>query len=408
MNKKIVLAYSGGLDTSVILHWLKAKGYEVICFVADVGQAEDFEAIKKKALATGASKVYVENLQQPFIEQYIFNALKANAVYEGSYLLGTSLARPLIAKQQIAIAKQEGTNIVAHGATGKGNDQIRFEFTYYALMPDAIVIAPWKDIDFLNQFQGRDDLIAYAQQHSIPVEATTAKPYSIDENIMHVSFEAGILEDPMHTPDERMFKKTTSLNATPAAPEKLTISFKQGIPVKIQLHNTGEVITDTLALYTKLNQLGGQHGIGRVDMVENRFVGIKSRGVYETPGATILWKAHRDLESLTLDREVAHLKEHFSLKVASLIYNGLWESPEMKFLMSAIDYSQTYVTGEVTVLLHHGNIITQGRKSDYSLYHSKLSSMHEQGGYDQADAQGFIKINALRLKQSALQTIPNK
>jgi len=405
MNKKVILAYSGGLDTSVILHWLKNNGYEVICFVADVGQAEDFQAIKDKAYKTGASKVYVENLQQQFVDEYIFTALKANAIYEGSYLLGTSLARPLIAKQQVAIALQENTNLLAHGATGKGNDQVRFDFTYYSLMPNAHVVAPWRDPEFLSQFQGRDDLISYAKKHNISIEATSAKPYSIDENIMHTSFEAGTLEDPAYAPDEQMFKKTVSLEKTPQKPLKLTIKFEHGIPAAVTNHETQETIAGTLKLFSYLNELGGQYGVGRVDMVENRFVGIKSRGVYETPGATILWKAHRDIESLTLDREVAHLKDYLGLKIATLIYNGFWESPEMKFLMAAINQSQEYVTGQVTILLHYGNVIIIGRSSPYSLYHAKLSSMHETGGYNQVDAQGFIKIQALRLKQSTVQTL---
>lgn len=408
MNRKVILAYSGGLDTSVVLHWLKSKGYEVICFVADVGQAEDFEAIKNKAYNTGASKVYVENLQQQFIQEYVFTALKANAVYEGFYLLGTSLARPLIAKQQVAIALKEGTNLLAHGATGKGNDQIRFEFTYYSLMPNAEVIAPWRDPEFLALFQGRDDLIAYAKKHNIHIEATAAKPYSIDENIMHTSFEAGVLEDPAHAPSATMFKKTVSLDETPKKPLKLTIKFEHGIPVAVTNHETQETITDTFKLFSYLNELGGLYGVGRIDMVENRFVGIKSRGVYETPGATILWKAHRDIESLTLDREVAHTKDYLGLKIAILIYNGFWESPEMKFLMAAINQSQEYVTGEVTMFLHYGNVIIIGRSSPYSLYDAKLSSMHETGGYNQADAQGFIKIQALRLKQAAVQIASHK
>lgn len=409
MNKKIILAYSGGLDTSVILHWLTNKGYEVICFIANVGQAEDFQAITNKALKTGASSVYLEDLQQEFIDNYIFTALKANAVYEGSYLLGTSLARPLIAKKQIEIAKKEETHFLAHGATGKGNDQVRFEFTYYSLMPEAEIITPWRDPEFLSLFQGRDDLIAYAKKHTIPIEATLAKPYSIDENLMHTSFEAGTLEDPAFAPDEHMFKKTASLNATPLQSTKLTIKFKSGVPVEVFNHENKEVVMGSLPLYSYLNTLGGLYGIGRVDMVENRFVGIKSRGIYETPAGTILWKAHKDLESLTLDREVAHLKEYFSLKIARLIYNGFWQSPEMKFLMSAINASQEYVTGDVTLMLHYGNVIIIGRSSPYSLYHSKLSSMHESGGYNQTDAQGFIKIQSIRLKQAAKQTaLPQK
>ena len=280
MKKKAVLAYSGGLDTSVILHWLTCKGYDVICFIADVGQEEDFDAIKNKAYQAGASKVYVKNLQQEFVDQYIFNALKANAVYEDSYLLGTALARPLIAKTHLAVAQQECTNLLAHGATGKGNDQIRFELTYYALMPEAEVIAPWRDTEFLTHFQGRDELIVYAQKHGIPIEATASKPYSIDENLMHTSFEAGILEDPAHAPQEEMFKKTSSLSNTPAQPVKITVSFDQGIPVKVTNHETHEEITGSLALFTYLNSLGGAHSIGRVDMVENRFVGIKvARGL---------------------------------------------------------------------------------------------------------------------------------
>ncbi len=397
MKKKVVLAYSGGLDTSVILHWLvHTKGYDVICFVADIGQQEDFALIEQKALTTGAQKVIIEDLKREFVEQYIFPALKAGAVYEGKYLLGTALARPLIAKKQVGVARAHGTNLLAHGATGKGNDQVRFELTAMSLMPDVQIISTWKDPEFLGRFQGRKDLIAYAQQHQIPVESTLEKPYSIDENIMHTSFESGVLEDPAFYKD--VFRKTVSPYHAPDKSVQLKIEFDNGIPVAVTNLETQKTTIGSLEVLTYLNTVGAAHGIGRVDMVENRFVGIKSRGMYEAPGATILMVAHEDLESITLDREVAHLKAAMGIKIAQLIYNGLWESPEMAFLMAAIEQSQVHVGGSVDLELYKGNIIIKGRSSKHSLYNAALVSMDSHGGYNQADAAGFIAIQGLRLK----------
>jgi argininosuccinate synthase len=397
MKQKIVLAYSGGLDTSVILAWLINQGYEVICFVANVGQREDFEQVKAKALKIGASKVYIEDLQEEFLEEYVFTALKANAVYEGKYLLGTSLSRPLIAKKQVEIALKEGTNILAHGATGKGNDQVRFELTYYCLLPDVTIIAPWKDPLFLKQFKGRSDLIDYAQQHNIPITSTAEKPYSIDANLMHISYESGVLDDPAYISDA-IFQWTNSIDETPTNPAILEIYFKSGIPVKVINQEEKAVVSGSLQLFNYLNDIGALHGIGRIDIVENRFVGMKIRGIYESPGATIVWQAHRDLEGLVLDREVAHLKDMLMPKIAELIYYGFWFSPEMEFLMAAVNKSQENLEGMVIVKLHKGNVFICGRESQQSLYRNDIASMEEVGSYNPLDAQGFINLQSLRLK----------
>ncbi len=397
--QKIILAYSGGLDTSVILKWLLDKQYDVICFIANVGQQEDFELAKQKALNIGASKVYIEDLREEFIEHYVFQALKANAMYEGRYLLGTSLARPLIAKKQIEIAQLEGTTCVAHGATGKGNDQVRFELTYLTLMPEVTIISPWKNIEFLNSFQGRSDMIAYAEAHGIPITSTLKKPYSIDENIMHTSYEAGILEDPAAEPPADIFQKTVSPQDAPNESCNLMIEFAKGIPIAVQNLSTGkEVRHSTVQIFEYLNKVAGLHGVGRIDIVENRFVGMKSRGVYETPGATVLWKAHLDLETLVMDREVLLLREMWMPKIAQLIYSGFWFSPEMAFLMAAIEKSQENIEGKVFLKLYKGNVIIVGRESPKSRYNHDIASMDRQGNYDQQDATGFIKLNALRLK----------
>lgn len=399
MNKrKVVLAYSGGLDTSVILKWLVDRGYAVVSYIADVGQDDDLEAAGEKALKTGASKVYVEDLKEEFVRNYIFRALKANAIYEGRYLLGTSLARPLIAKKQIEIAREEGTNLVSHGSTGKGNDQVRFELSYYALMPEVEIYSPWKDPEFLGQFKGRTDLINYAREHSIPVEATTDKPYSMDDNLMHISYESGILEDPGLMPTEDMFQKTVSLKKAPDKETRIEIHFKDGVPIKV-LNNEDETVKEKpLELFQYLNRLGRENGIGRVDIVENRFVGIKSRGVYETPGGTILRIAHMDIEGIAMDREVLKLRDMLSPKVSELIYNGFWFSPEMDFLMSAIDKSQEVIDGVVHLSLYKGNVTVLGRESPSSLYNKDLSSMDVEGGFNQEDSKGFINIHAIRLK----------
>ena len=397
MKEKVILAYSGGLDTSVILKWLIEKGYEVIAFVADVGQKEDFEACREKAMALGASKVIVADLKKEFIENYVFKAIMANAVYENRYLLGTALARPLIAKEQIEVAKAEGATAVAHGATGKGNDQVRFELTYYALMPGVKVIAPWKDKEFLAQFKGRTDLLKYASEKKIPVKASIDKPYSEDDNLMHISHEAGVLEDPMYSLHKDMLEKMVMPQDAPDEETRIVIHFKNGLPVKLVNKNDGTIKEDAFEMYVYLNKLAGQNGIGLLDMVENRFVGIKSRGVYETPAATVLQIAHKDIEGIAMDREVMRLVNMLTPKFAEIIYNGFWFSPEMEFLMAAIEKSQELIDGSVHLCLYKGNVIIEGRESPSSLYNKNLSSMDIEGGFDQTDSKGFIKINAIRL-----------
>jgi argininosuccinate synthase len=398
VDNKLVLAYSGGLDTSVLLKWLLNEGYEVICFVGNVGQQDDFEAVEKKALTTGASKVYVEDLREDLVTDYIFPALGGNATYEGRYLLGTSLARPLLAKAQIEIADKEGAGYVAHGSTGKGNDQVRFELAYYALNPEIKVISPWKDPRFLSQFTGRSDLLEYARQWQIPVTATAKKPYSEDDNLMHISHEAGVLEDPLYRPEESVFNRSRSPISAPDEETIVEIHFRDGVPVAVINETDGTTKTNPLELFLYLNELGSKNGIGRVDMVENRFIGIKSRGVYETPGATILWAAHRDLEGIAMDKEVMHLRDMLIPKFAELIYNGFWFSPEMDFLMSAFNKSQEAIDGKVVVSLYKGNVTIIGRESPTSLYDQDLSSMEVEGGFDATDSLGFIHINAIRLK----------
>lgn len=397
MKEKVILAYSGGLDTSCILKWLVEKGYDVIAYIADVGQNEDLEAAKQKALQCGASKVYLEDLKKEFVTDFIFPWIKANALYESRYLLGTSLARPVIAKKQIEIAKKEGAVYVSHGSTGKGNDQVRFELTYYALNPEIKVLAPWKIKEFLDQFKGRSDLLAYAKEKNIPVTASVEKPYSSDANLMHISYEAGTLEDPMAGPAQDIFQMTKSPKDAPDKETNLAIHFKDGIPIKVENLDDGTVKEDPLELFQYLNKLGGENGIGRIDIVENRFVGIKSRGVYETPGATILHEAHLDIEGIAMDREVMRLRNMFSPKFAELCYYGFWYSPEMDFLMAAIDKSQEYIDGKVYLKLYKGNVTVTGRESPTSLYDQKLSSMDIEGGFNQQDSEGFIKINAIRL-----------
>ncbi len=386
----IVLAYSGGLDTSIILKWLiETYDAEVIAFAADLGQGKELDDIEEKALGTGASKVYVDDLRDEFVRDFVFPALQANAVYEGSYLLGTSLARPLIAKRQIEIAQAEGADAVSHGATGKGNDQVRFELTYYRLNPDIRVIAPWREWDF----KGRSDLIAYAEANDIPVPITPEKPYSSDRNLLHISFEGGILEDPWAEPPEDMFVLSVSPEKAPDKPTYVEIDFEGGIPVAVDGEKLGPA-----ALLAKLNELGGANGVGRVDMVENRFIGMKNRGVYETPGGTILYAAHRAVESITMDREVMHIRDMLMPKFAELVYNGFWYSPEMDTLRALIEETQRNVTGTARLKLYKGNVITVGRKSDQSLYDPETATFEEDTVYDQADAAGFIKLNALRLR----------
>lgn len=399
---KVVLAYSGGLDTSVILKWLIEKGYDVVAYIADVGQNEDFEAARDKAEKVGASKVYIEDLKSEFVTDYIFPALKGSALYEGRYLLGTSLARPVIAKRQIEIAKKENAAYVSHGATGKGNDQVRFELGYYALKPDVKVIAPWKDREFLNQFQGRTDLLNYAAKHGINVEATKDKPYSMDGNLMHISYEAGMLEDPKASPRADMFRLTVAPKDAPDATTRIAIHFCDGLPTRVENRDDGVNVNKPLDIMVYLNELGGRNGIGRIDIVENRYVGIKSRGVYETPGGTILWAAHRDLETMAMDREVFRLKESLVPRFAELIYNGYWFSPEMEFLQAAFNKSQEGISGIVYLELYKGNVTVVGREAERSQYNPDLASMDIGGGYDQQDAQGFIRINAVRLRAQSL------
>jgi argininosuccinate synthase len=397
MKEKVVLAYSGGLDTSVILKWLIEKNYEVIAFVADVGQADDFEECKKKALLLGASKVIIADLKKEFIDDYVLKAIMGNAIYEGRYLLGTALARPLIAKKQIEVAKSENANAVAHGATGKGNDQVRFELCYYALKPDIKVISPWKDKEFLEKFKGRTDLLKYASDNNIPVKASIDKPYSEDDNLMHISHEAGILEDPMFSLQKNMLEKMVLPQDAPDKETRIAIHFKNGIPVKLINKDDGTVKEESYEMYTYLNELAGKNGIGLLDMVENRFVGIKSRGVYETPAATVLHIAHMDLEGIAMDREVMRLRNMLTPKFAELIYYGFWFSPEMDFLMAAIEKSQEIIDGSVHLCLYKGNVLIEGRESPSSLYNKELSSMDIEGGFDQTDSKGFIRINAIRL-----------
>jgi len=397
MKEKIVLAYSGGLDTSVILKWLIEKDYEVIAFVADVGQADDFEECRKKALLLGASKVIIADLKREFIDNYVLKAIMGNAIYEGRYLLGTALARPLIAKKQIEAAINEKANIVAHGATGKGNDQVRFELCYYALKPDIKVISPWKDREFLERFKGRTDLLKYAAEKKIPVKASIDKPYSEDDNLMHISHEAGILEDPMYTAQKNFLEKMVMPQDAPDKETRIAIHFKNGIPVKLINKEDGTVKEDSFEMYTYLNEIAGKNGIGLLDMVENRFVGIKSRGVYETPAATVLHIAHMDLEGIAMDREVMRLRNMLTPKFSELIYYGFWFSPEMDFLMAAIEKSQELIDGSVHLCLYKGNVLIEGRESPSSLYNKELSSMDIEGGFDQTDSKGFIRINAIRL-----------
>ena len=388
--KKVVLAYSGGLDTSVILRWLiDSYGCEVIAFCADLGQGEELAPVEEKAQAVGASAIYIEDLREEFVRDYVFPMLRANTSYEDGYLLGTSIARPLIAKRQIEIARQEGADAVSHGATGKGNDQVRFELTYYALEPHITVIAPWREWDM----QGRADLIAYAEERQIPIPVSREKPYSTDRNLLHLSFEGGILEDPWREPYEDMFLLSVSPENAPDQPEYIEIDFVAGNPTAIN----GAVLSPA-SLLAKANELGGKHGIGRCDLVENRYVGMKARGVYETPGGTILHAAHRALETLTLDREVVHLRDSLIPRYAEMIYYGYWFAPEREMLQAAVDESQQNVSGTVRLKLYKGNVIVVGRKSDRSLYNPEVASFDESGEYQQADAEGFIRLNSLRLR----------
>lgn len=398
MNKtKVVLAYSGGLDTSVILKWLINKGFDVITYTADVGQKDDFEAIRKKALKCGAIKAFVLDLKREFVTDYIFPAFKSAAIYEDRYLLGTSIARPVIIKHHVRIAREEGAEYIAHGATGKGNDQVRFELGAYALNPAIKIISPWKDASFLNEFQGRPDMLAYAEKYGIEIKKHAGKAYSEDDNLLHISHESGILEDPNAECPQSVYSKSLSPQDAPDKTSKIALSFKEGVPVKVENIENGTVFEDPLELFVYLNALGAQNGIGRLDMVENRFVGIKSRGVYETPGGTILHKAHIDLMGLCMDKEVYRLNQQFGIKLADLIYNGFWFSPETRVLMKAVDACQKNVNGRVVVELYKGNAYPVARSSSTTPYDADIASMDVHGGFDQKDSAGFIKINAVRL-----------
>jgi argininosuccinate synthase len=392
--KKVVLAYSGGLDTSVIVKWLREEyNCEVIAYAADVGQEEELKGLDKKALKTGASKIYIEDLREEFARDFIFFAIKANAIYEGGYFMGTSIARPLIAKRQIEIARMEQADAVSHGATGKGNDQVRFELTYYAFEPNIKVIAPWREW----KFSSREDLIDYAERHGIEVPVTKKKPYSMDRNLMHISYEGGILEDPWKEPHESMFLTTTSPEKAPDKPRYIDIDFLDGTPVRVDGKDLGPY-----HIVAHLNKLGGKHGIGRADIVENRFVGMKSRGVYETPGCTILHTAHRAVESITMDREVMHLRDSLVPKMSELIYYGFWYSPEMNVMKAFTEEAQRGVTGTVRLKLYKGNCIVAGRKAEKSYYRKDFATFDKDSVYDQVDAGGFIRLNALRLRIRAM------
>ena len=396
--KKAVLAYSGGLDTSIILKWLQdTYGCEVVTFTADLGQGEEVEEARAKAKACGAAAIYIEDLREEFVRDYVFPMFRANTIYEGEYLLGTSIARPLIAKRMIEIAELEGADAVAHGATGKGNDQVRFELGAYALKPDVKVIAPWREWEMVS----REDMLAYAERHGISVERKregSKSPYSMDANLLHISYEGYELEDPWCEPSESMWRWSVSPEQAPDTPEYIEVSYQGGDIVAIngQPMSPAEVLTE-------LNRLGGKHGIGRIDIVENRYVGMKSRGCYETPGGTIMLKAHRAIESITIDREAAHLKDELMPRYASLIYNGYWFAPERLMLQQAIDYSQATVNGDVRLKLYKGNVEVVGRRSEQSLFDERLCTFEDdQGAYDQKDAGGFIKLNALRLRMAKL------
>jgi argininosuccinate synthase len=393
---KVVLAYSGGLDTTVLLTWLQETfDAEVICYCANLGQEEELDGLEEKALQHGAVKCFVDNVEETFAADYIYPMMQANAVYEGTYLLGTSIARPLIAKRMVDIAIEEGAEAICHGATGKGNDQVRFELTAYALKPDVRVIAPWRMPESFT-FEGRADMIQYLEEKGIPSTVSAAKPYSMDRNMLHISFEGGILEDPWNEPDENMWCLTKPLSQAADEPEYVEISFERGIPAAVNGEKLGAA-----ALLKKLNAVGCEHAVGRIDIVENRFTGMKDRGVYETPGGTILHHAHRALESITMDREVMHLRDSFIPKYAELVYNGFWFAPEREMLQAAVKESQKTVTGDVRVKLFKGGVHVCGRRSPYSLYDPELVSFDEAGGYDQSDATGFIKLNALRLRVGA-------
>ncbi|HSF86427.1 MAG TPA: argininosuccinate synthase [Acidimicrobiia bacterium] len=396
--KKVVLAYSGGLDTSVILRWIREQyGAEVIAYTADVGQGEEVEEAKEKALATGAIEAIAEDLREEFVRDFVYPAVRSNAIYEGYYLLGTSLARPIIGKGLVRVAEETGADAIAHGATGKGNDQVRFELAAYALKPDIKVIAPWREWDL----RGRADCVAYAEEHGIPIPVTPEKPYSMDANLLHISYEGGVLEDPWVAPPSNMFKLTTNPEDAPDEPEYVTIGFHEGTPTMVNGIELGPV-----ELLTTLNEIGGRHGVGRVDIVENRFVGIKNRGVYETPGGTLLYHAHRAVESITLDREVTHLRDELTSRYAEMVYNGFWYSPEREALQAFMDNVQLRVNGDARLKLYKGQAVVEGRRSDsHNLYDEATATFEADDVYDQGDATGFIRLQSLRLRTFAERRI---
>jgi len=398
-DKKVVLAYSGGLDTSCILVWLKEQGYEVIAYIADVGQDEDFKAAEEKAMSLGASKFVCKDLRREFVEEFIYTAVQANAIYEDRYLLGTALARPAIARSMVSVAMEEKANFVSHGATGKGNDQIRFELSAYALCPHIEVISPWRMPVFYQRFQGRNDLFAYAEANSIPLPVTLKSPYSMDANLMHISYEAGVLENPAVEPLAGMCVMTVDPENAPEKAVRLEIRFEKGIPVHVKNVDDETEISDSYDLFVYLNKLGGEHGVGRIDIVENRFIGMKSRGVYETPAGTILYQAHLDIEAFTMDREMRKVKQSLSSQFSEQVYRGFWHSPECEFTRECIARSQEAVEGTVQLKLYKGGVYILARHSELSLYNEDLVSMDKQGDYEPTDAGGFIKINALRLKE---------
>jgi len=402
-NRTVVLAYSGGLDTSCILVWLIEEGYEVVAFLANIGQEEDFEAARVKALTLGAKKFVCLDLRKEFVEEYIWPSVQANAIYEDRYLLGTSLARPCITRGLIKVAYEENAAYISHGATGKGNDQVRFELSSYALKPDIKIVSPWKIPAFYDRFRGRLDLFEYAKKHNIPLPVTPKNPWSMDANLLHISYESGILEKPECPPPENIFQMTSNPEDWPNKPDELQISFEKGKPVRVKNVNTNEEFTDSLELFLYLNKIGKVHGVGRIDIVENRFVGMKSRGVYETPGGTILYHAHLDIETFTMDREVRKIKQSLVPRFAETVYNGFWFSPEGDFLRNIINKSQENVDGLVYVSIFKGNVYIKGRESNKSLYNETLVSMDVKGDYEPTDAAGFIKINALRLKENYSQ-----
>lgn len=398
-SKRVVLAYSGGLDTSCILVWLIEQGYDVIAFCANIGQDDDFDAAKEKALKLGAKKMIIPDVKSEFVEEFIWPGIQANAAYEDRYLLGTALARPCIARAMIKVAVGEKAQFVAHGATGKGNDQIRFELGAYALHPTIKVISPWRLPEFYNRFQGRADLFKYAQEHGIDLPVTPKAPWSMDANLMHISYESGVLEDPATHAPPGIYQMTVDPEQAPKQAEKIVISFKSGLPVSVKNLGDNTTKTDPLGIFSYMNELGGKHAIGRIDIVENRFIGMKSRGLYETPGGTILLAAHVDIELFTLDKEVRKIKRNLDITFSEQVYKGFWFSPECEFTRSCIQKSQDHVTGSVTVKLYKGGVYILGRESPLSLYNAELVSMDVQGDYEPTDAGGFIKINALRLQE---------